>query len=441
MINLKLKLILLLLLLCTVRFSGQAQISFSSLEEVFGYADQNAVSIQSARDQQLIAASRNRAAKAALLPAVNASAGFNDNITLQPTLVPANLFNPAAPEGTFNEYTFGRQYLYSTGVQANWDLLNFQKWFEVKTSRAAQKLSEANTRHARFQVYNQLAQTYYSILLTEKYVGIAEDNMAVSDSIYRIAEDKYETGLFTEENLNRSKIQYIQAVQQAGSLSASLAQLYNQLQSQLNTSEQIILSGGLSAPKPANGEEESVNLIHPQVQIQQAQLQLNEGQLAQSRALQYPSLTVGYQYNRNWATDRMFDLSAVNNLPQQFWGVKLSMPVFNGLSTREKVTQAKIQLHQQQQAVDNQARVTQKEDENLQIQYRQSREDFKQQEAILRLQTSNDSHANDRYKSGIIGLDERLDKFQDLLLIQNQYMQSLSNYYISYYKRYLRIKL
>ena len=91
--------------------------------------------------------------------------------------------------------------------------------------------------------------------------------------------------------------------------------------------------------------------------------------------------------------------------------------------------------------MDNQARVTQKEDENLQIQYHQSRKDFKQQEEILQLQTSNDSHANDRYKSGIIGLDERLDKFQDLLLIQNQYMQSLSNYYISYYKRYLRIKL
>lgn len=437
----KLKSISTLILIFSGYCNSQAQIRFGSLEEVFGYADQNAVSIQSARDQQLIAASKNKAAKAALLPAVNASAGFNDNITLQPTLVPANLFNPAAPEGTFNEYTFGRQYLYSTGVQASWDVLNFQKWFEVKTSRAAQKLSEANTRNARFQVYNQLAQTYYSILLTEKYIGIAEGNVAASDSIYRIAKDKYEAGLFTEENLNSSKIQHIQAVQQAGSLSTSLAQLYNQFQSQLNTSEQVILSGGLSAPQPISGEEESTNLIHPQVQVQQAQLQLNEGQLSQSRALQYPSLTVGYQYNRNWATDKMFDLSAANNLPQQFWSVKLSIPVFNGLSARERITQAQIQLHQQQQVVDNQARVTQKEDENLQIQFRQSMEDFKQQEAILQLQTSNDSHANDRYKSGIIGLDERLDKFQDLLLIQNQYMQSLSNYYISYYKRYLRIKL
>jgi outer membrane protein TolC len=137
----------------------------------------------------------------------------------------------------------------------------------------------------------------------------------------------------------------------------------------------------------------------------------------------------------------MFDLSAANNLPQQFWGLKLSIPVFNGLFAREKVTQAQIQLHQQQRVLDSQARVAREEDENLLIQLRQSTEDLKQQEAVLRLQSSSDRHTNDRYESAIIGLDERLDKFRDLLLVQNRYMQSLSNYYVSYYQRYLRIKL
>ncbi|CAG5015960.1 hypothetical protein DYBT9275_05450 [Dyadobacter sp. CECT 9275] len=433
--------ILTLFLIFSCYYHSRAQIRFGSLEEVFSYADQNAVSIQNARDQQRVAASKNAAAKGALLPAVNASAGFNDNITLQPTLVPANLFNPAAPAGTFNEYTFGRQYLYSTGIQVSWEVLNFQKWFDVKTSRAAQKLSEANTRNARFQVYNQLAQTYYSILLTEKYISIARDNVAASDSIFRIAKDKYEAGIFTQENLNRSKIQHIQAMQQESSLTSSLAQLYNQLQSQLNTSEPVSLLGGLSAPQPFGGVEAGENLTHPQVQVQQAQLQLNERQLVQSKAVLYPSLSIGYQFNRNWASDKMFDLSAASNLPQQFWGVKLSIPVFNGMSAREKITQAQIQLHQQQRLLDNEVRVTREEDENLEIQYFQSLADLKQQEDILRLQRSSDAYTSDRYKSGIIGLDERLDKFQDLLLVQNQYMQNLSNHCISGYRRYLRTKL
>ena len=427
-------------LLCTGVFPAGAQISFSSLEQVLDYADNHAISIQSAKDQQEIAASKYKTSKAALLPSLSASAGFNDNITLQPTLVPANLFNPVAPAGTFNEYTFGRKYVYSTGAQASWDVVNFQKWFDIKTTDAARKLSEANIVNTKFQVYNQLAQTYYSILLTGKYIDIAKGNIAAADSICRIAKDKYEVGIFTEENLNRSKIQLAQAQQQASDLSSSLAQLYNQLQTQLNTNEQLVLTDTLSVAYADKKKEATITSVHPQVQVQEAQLKLNEQQLLQSRSMLYPTLSLGYQYNQNWASDKMFDLSGANNLPQQFFAAKLNIPLFNGLATRGKISQSRIQLRQQQQVLENQRLAAQKEDENLELQYQQTIEDRNKQEEILLLQSSNDNHAKDRYESGIIGLDERLDKFTDLLQVQNQYMQSLSNYYINYFKRYIRIK-
>lgn len=430
-----------MLFICTGVSPAWAQISFSSLQQVLDYADDHAINIQSAKDQQQIAASKYRTSKAALLPSINASAGFNDNITLQPTLVPANLFNPAAPAGTFSEYTFGRKYVYSTGAQASWDVMNFQKWFDIRTTDAAQKLSEASIVNARFQVYNQLAQTYFSILLTEKYIGIAKGNIAASDSICRIAKDKYESGIFTLENLNRSKIQLTQAQQQLSGLSSTLTQLYNQLQTQLNTNEQLILTDAFSTTYTDEENEATITSVHPQVQVQEAQLKLNERQLAQSRSLLYPTLSLGYQYNQNWASDKMFGLSGANNLPQQFFSVKLSIPLFNGLSTRGKISQSRIQLHQQQQALENQRLAAQKEDENLDLQYHHSIGDMNKQEEILALQSSNDNYSKDRYESGVIGLDERLDKFTDLLQVQNQYMQSLSNYYISYYKRYIRIKL
>lgn len=418
-----------------------AQIRFGSLEDVFRYADQNEVSIKNARDRELIAASQSSAAKTALLPTLNASAGFNDNLTLQPTLVPANLFNPAAPAGTYNEFTFGRQYQYSTGVQAGWDVLNFQKWFEVRTTRAAQILGEANTRYTRFQVYNTLAQTYYSILLTEQYNSIARRNTLAVDSIYRIALERYKSGVFTEENRNRSQIQYLQARQQEAGLAASLEQLYNQLQAQMNTTESLVLTETFSMKLPDTSSVVENTTLHPLVQVQQAQLELNQRQLAQTRTLHYPNLSVGYQYNHNRVSDKMFDLSSSNTLPQQFWGLKLTIPVFNGFATREKVRQAEVQLRLQQRVADNQLIKAQKEDDNLKSQLRRHKEEVRQNEAILQLQTDNDRHTQNRYESGIIGLDERLDKFRDLLTIQNQYIQSLSNYYISYYQHYLRTHL
>ncbi|MPT31954.1 MAG: TolC family protein, partial [Chryseobacterium sp.] len=371
---------IILALLGFTGFNAMGQVQFGSLQEVLAYADKNAISIQSALHQEQIATVKNKASKTALMPTVNASAGFNDNMTIQPTLVPANLFNPAAPEGTFNEYTFGRRYIYNAGVQANWDVINFQKWFDITISQAALQLNQANTINTKYQVYNQLAQTYFSILLTEKYLKISKENIVTADNIYRIARDKYDTGIFTEENLNRSKIQLVQAKQQVSSSESSLEQLYNQLQSQLNIDEPLVLKDELLDKEMNTGDALVMTTSHPEVLVQEAQVQLSEKQLAQTRSLQYPTLTLGYQYNYNWATDKMLDFSGASNLPQQFWGMKLSIPLFNGFNIKSKIKQSKIQLEQEQMVLQSKKLIAKKDDDNVKIQYSQSVEDFRKQE-------------------------------------------------------------
>ena len=427
---------LFLILLNAGIFHLLGQTQFGSLEEILEFADKNAISVQTSLQNELIATSENNASKWSLLPSVNASAGFNDNITLQPTLVPANMFNPAAPEGTFEELTFGRKYLYSTGIQVNWDLLNFRKWFEIKTTKAALELHKANTLHTKFQLYNQLAEIYFSILLTQKYLGINKKNLSAADSIYLITLHKYSTGIFSEENLNRSKIQKLQTEQQINSLTYQLEQLYNQLQQLLNTRESIRLNDNLSEPKILAGID--LSAAHPDVLVQESQVKLSEQQLVQTKLALYPSLSLGYQYNFSMATDRLTDFSDANNLPQQFLGMKLSIPVFNGAATLSKIHQSKIRLENQQMILENKKLLAQKEDENLQNQFRSNLEDVNKQQEVLQLQEQNDRYAQNRYERGVIGPDERLNKFQDLLRVQNQYMQSLSNQYICYYKLYIR---
>jgi len=87
-----------------------AQLKFSSLQEVFNYADFQAIALKSAVLNEQIASSEKKEVQIGLLPTISSSFGYNDNITLQPTLVPAQLFNPAAEAGSFEEMTFGTQY-------------------------------------------------------------------------------------------------------------------------------------------------------------------------------------------------------------------------------------------------------------------------------------------------------------------------------------------
>lgn len=428
----------LFVLLCNPAMS---QIQFGSLQEVLDFADQHAASIQNARDQERLGESRYKAARTSLLPSINGSAAFNDNITLQPTLVPAQLFNPSAPENTFNEYTFGRKYQYSAGLQASWDLLNFQKWFEVKTSAVHLQIQNAQSLHTRYRLYQQLAQSYCSILLSQRYLEISKQNLQAADSIYLVAQEKYAKGVFSAENLNRSKIQQIQAVQQLTHLESTLEQLYNQLQIQLNTSQKINLLEALPGGTKPVVFEKPVFTKHPALIQQEAQMALSTLQLEQAKSLYYPSISLGYQYNSTWASDQLLGFSNANHLPQQYWGLRLQIPLFNGMNTREKIQQSKISLHNQKNQLDAQRLQSEKEDQNLHLQHRQTYTELLQLEEMLHLQSQNDVHTKNRYVSGIIGLDERLDKFQQLLSIQNQYMQSLSNHYLSYYQLYLRSTL
>ena len=84
----------LLLILGLSFLSSQAQIEFRSFQEVLDYADEHAIAIQQAQIGEQISQAGKKEANAWIFPSISATAGYNDNLTLQPTLVPAKLFNP-----------------------------------------------------------------------------------------------------------------------------------------------------------------------------------------------------------------------------------------------------------------------------------------------------------------------------------------------------------
>lgn len=415
---------------------SMAQVHFSSLQEVLDYAEKNAVSIRSAQIEENVNASNLKHSKGFLLPSVNGTAGFSDNIILQPTLVPAQLLNPSAPEGTFAELLFGRKFMHNTGVQVTWDVLNFQKWFAVKAAEEQSRLGKAATILVKYDTYYRLAETYYSILLVQQYLDISTRNLQTIDSICLKAKDKYSEGIIREEEFNRAEIQRIQAQNDLDNLNYSLKELHNQLQVQLGVSETITLSEQMLSE--GNNAMNGITTTHPDVLVQEAQVDLARSSFRQAKTGYYPSVTLGYQYNYFWASDRFMDLGNANRLPQQFWGATLSIPIFNGFSVSEKVSQSKLALRQQELLLDDQRLNTAKADETLLSQYWQTKNQLGRTEDILKLQEINDRHTENRYESGVIGLDERLDKYRDLLSVQNQYMQSLSDYYINRSRIYIR---
>ncbi|APG64488.1 hypothetical protein LPB136_03520 [Tenacibaculum todarodis] len=433
-------LILFLVTLSTTFIFGQrnetdAQIQFLSFQDVLKYADEHAIQIQSAVIGEQIASANKKDAKSYLYPSVNASAGYNNNLTLQPTLVPEQFFNPNATEGSFRELTFGQQHVYSTGIQAQWDILNFQKIFASETTGIVTEQSEINTQKSKFNTYNLLASTYYSILLTQEAIVIYEENLKVSDTIYNSTNEKFQKGIVSEDALNSANIKQLQNRNTLQQALSNRIRFYTQLQSQLNTNQQITISD-----TPQNFRLTSTNFetIHPEITWQEMEVDKQKSLLKEKKALLLPNLSLNYQYNTSWATDVFTDFSNANELPQQYIGAKLNIPIFSGFSSQSKIKKSKLELQQQELQLENTKLVTQNEDDLLLLDVNQFEEELAENTKIMVLRQKNDVHAENKYNSGITSLNERLDSYEDLLNAQNTYLQSLASYTLAKYKLYIR---
>jgi outer membrane protein len=412
-----------------------SQIQFHSFQDVLKYADEHAINIKNAIINEQIASAGKKEAKSYLYPSLNATSGYNNNITLQPTLIPSGIFNPDAPEGTFEELTFGARYNYSVGLQVQWDILNFQKIVASETAGIVAEQSQVNTQKSKFNTYNVLASTYYSILLTQESIQIFEDNVRISEFIYNNTKDKFQKGIASEVEFNAAEIKQLENRKRLSQAYNNLSRFYRQLQSQLNTSEYIKVS---DMPENFILANTTLQTTHPEINWQETEVNKYESLLKQKKALLLPNIGMTYQNNYNWATNSFMDFSNANQLPQQFIGARLNIPIFNGFTSRQKIKQSKLELQQQELQLENTKLVKQKEDELLLLDVTQYSRELSDNTQIMKLIQKNDVHAENQYQSGIINLDNRLDTYEDLLNAQNNYLQSLAAYTLVKYKVYIR---
>jgi len=427
----KLVLVCLFIFIC---YSVHGQLEFSSLQELFKYADDNSIILKTSDLNEQLYLSKNKESKTNLLPDVNTSLGYNDNITLQPSLIPAQIFDPTAPEGEFSEIVFGTKYQYSRTMQAQWDVLNFQKIFAVEVSKLDVSKAKASTELNRFNLYNQLASMYYSIILTQESIEVYEKNEQASKAILENASNQFEKGIISKSEYNQAFINYKQVGSQLKASRSSLKQYIIQLQTQLDTQDSIVINDSFEVL-----DELSLNntKTHPEILLQEANLLGVEAQLKQTKALRYPTLSLVYQETKTWATDEFFNFSDANDLPQQLFGVTINLNPFD-FSRKKKIKQSKINIDLQKLELESSKLQFQKEDELLQLQFVQGMEQLEDDKTILALQKENDQHTENLYQDGLISLDNRLEKFKELLHTQNNYLNSLASLMLSKYKKYIR---
>ncbi len=425
-------------LLVAVPFLAGAQTAFSSVEEVWKYADGHNVAIRNAEWETTKAKQGTRQAYMAFLPSVSTSANFTNNTTIQTTLIPAVIFG--GPDGVYKPVQFGQKYIYNAGFNAQLDLLNLQTWHNARIARETEEVNKSALSNTRRNTYQQIAAQYYACLLNKEALRLAGRSAEVADSILFSVTNKFNEGTVSQPNLDVAKLNSERAKQTSITAYYQLRTSQNSLRSLLGMelTDSIIITGELK-PQAANAAKDPF-ADDPSVSLAYHQSQLNLSKLRAANAGIYP--TIGIQYSNNTQqfdnSFRPLDAAGPQWYPSNFWTVKASWNIFNGGNRWLQSQRNRISYSQSQGDLEQAIRQAAINDENIRLSFSKSAEMLRTAQNIMDLSYDNYKHTTLRYEEGIASLEDRLRAFTDYISYQNQYLNNLSEMLVQSYNIKIR---
>lgn len=415
-----------------------AQTTFSSVEELWKYADAHNVAIINALRETRKAEHGVTQSYLAFAPTLNANAGYTDNTTIQTTLIPAVIFG--GPDNTYRPVQFGQKYTYNAGFTAQLDLVNVQTWHNTRIARETAEVNKAAGINTKRNVYQQIAAQYYNCLLSHEGLKLAKQSAAVADSVLQSINNRFAAGLASQPGVDMAKINAERAQQTYITATYQHSTALNTLKGllALPVADSINVTGNLTSGKteaPAGNFTED-----PAVRLQYHQVALNKSRLSQSNANAYPTLSVLYSNNTQQFdnTFRPLDASGPKWYPANFWSLRASWSILNGGNRWLQSQKNKLAYMQSQDELEQAKRQADINDENLRLSFARASALLENSRRIMLLAYDNYYHTTMRYDEGISSLEDRLRAFSDYISYQNQYLNSLSEMLVQHYNIKIR---
>lgn len=166
-----------------------------TLVEAVSLALERSRDIQDANLDLEVAKGQVRDAWSSVLPSVDGNAQYTRNVKPAVSFLPANIFDPTAPEGTFTPVQFGADNAWTAGLTLNQTIFDARAFIGVGAAGRFERLQREAVRGRSQTVVTRVRVAFYDVLLAQ------EQRRLVENSINRVRESLAET-----EAMNRAGI-------------------------------------------------------------------------------------------------------------------------------------------------------------------------------------------------------------------------------------------
>ncbi len=314
-----------------------------SLTQVLDKTREQNKNLKISENEVKIASEKNKEVKSNLIPKVTANGDYKYYFDLPTQLMPAQAFNPLAPEWEFKAAQFGVPHNINANIQVVLPVYNPELYGNIKTTKIAKDLSQLKHKKNKEQILYDVSNLYYNAQIVKAQLSFIQGNITNTKKLLDNLKLLHQHGLAKTSDVDKIRLQLQQLETQSDQIEASYTQILDGLKFYMGMplDTQIDVADDINIMTDQYSYETTKTLDYKMAKTKTKLIQSEISTLKHSRL---PSLsflgsygTIGYGYD-----EKPHDFLDFYNV--SFVGAKLSIPLFNGTTTTRKINQKKYEL-------------------------------------------------------------------------------------------------
>jgi len=401
-----------------------------TLKDCISYSLANHASTRIYQNDIIMANQRFTEGLAGYLPQINGNVTFDDNLKRQTTIIPGGQLGNPDPI----EVQFGNQYSTNAVLQADQVIYDQSLITGLQSFKTAKELTQLQKEGNDVELVYATAAAYYQVFIYKEQVKLLAENEKKFTDLLRIQELQYSKGVLQKLDVDRVRINLSNIVSQKELAEANLELATNRLKNAMGMdlkADVVIADSLVYDLKPEVQPQAVFDLkVVPDYQIQEKNIMMQKFDFMRKKMAFVPTLSFyarygvqsfGNDFSQSFQT--WFDYSTI--------GLKLNIPIFDGLRKYSTVRQSKLTLMNLQE---NMKLLSY----NLELQYQNATTEMMSSYSTLQMNSESVDLALDvynttelQYKKGTASLTDLLNSDYAYKEAQSNYINSLLRYLIS----------
>jgi outer membrane protein TolC len=342
----------------TAQTTKDSAVNYLTAKQVIDYAMKNSYQVKNALLDVLYQEQQNRELTAAAMPSINASGSLTDNTNIQLTPVPpqfAQFLNGA------DAVPFGTKWASSAYLTLQQVIFDGQVFVGLSARKVVLDQRQASAEITQINIRSNILKVYYQLVASKTQIELLDSNINRLQKLDHDTREIYKNGFAEKLDVDRLTVQIANLQTQELETKNSIANGYAGLKILMGmpVKDSLVLTDTLSDDKIKEGVLESSNYNYAdrkEYQLSQLSNKLNELTVKRYKESQIPTLYFNGSYGKQgYSNSNHLDIYDENSswYTSSYIGLNLSIPIFNGFSTKAKIQESKIQLRQSQNQLEN----------------------------------------------------------------------------------------